>query len=271
MSSEIKVCQNCHQEFTIEPEDFDFYKKIEVPPPTWCPECRMQRRMMWRNERTLHKRKSTFSGGEIISQFPEGTRFPVFDTKEYFARSWKIPEMEYDPKRSFFDQFQELLNKTPQCALLTDLQSIEHGSIYQNGASRNKECYMVSASGDNEECMYSNNLDYSTSTLDCLWCRRVRFSYENIDSLDSNKLFFSQECGECVDSWFLYNCRNCINCFGCAGLRNKSHCLWNKQLSKEDYEKEVSVLLSNLTQKKISEYRARLREIELSTDRKSVV
>ncbi len=27
-------CQNCHQEFIIEPEDFDFYEKIQVPAPT---------------------------------------------------------------------------------------------------------------------------------------------------------------------------------------------------------------------------------------------
>ncbi len=39
MNSETKICQNCKQNFVIEPEDFDFYRKIDVPPPTWCPEC----------------------------------------------------------------------------------------------------------------------------------------------------------------------------------------------------------------------------------------
>ncbi|MDI6602738.1 MAG: hypothetical protein QME57_01280 [Patescibacteria group bacterium] len=41
MNQEIKQCQNCKKEFVIEPEDFLFYEKIKVPPPTWCPECRM--------------------------------------------------------------------------------------------------------------------------------------------------------------------------------------------------------------------------------------
>jgi len=47
---ETKTCQNCKIEFVIEKEDFNFYEKIKVPPPTWCPECRMIRRMTWRNE-----------------------------------------------------------------------------------------------------------------------------------------------------------------------------------------------------------------------------
>jgi hypothetical protein len=33
---EIKSCQNCKQDFTIESEDFEFYTKIKVPPPTFA-------------------------------------------------------------------------------------------------------------------------------------------------------------------------------------------------------------------------------------------
>jgi len=46
MKSETKNCQNCKKDFTIEPEDFNFYEKIKVPPPTFCPECRLQRRIL---------------------------------------------------------------------------------------------------------------------------------------------------------------------------------------------------------------------------------
>lgn len=50
MNSETKTCQNCKQKFSIELEDFDFYKKISVPPPTFCPKCRLQRRLAWLKE-----------------------------------------------------------------------------------------------------------------------------------------------------------------------------------------------------------------------------
>jgi len=30
--NETKNCQNCKNDFTIEPDDFSFYEKIKVPP-----------------------------------------------------------------------------------------------------------------------------------------------------------------------------------------------------------------------------------------------
>ena len=54
---ETRQCQNCKKDFIIEPDDFSFYEKIKVPPPTFCPECRMIRRMAFRDYRVLYKRK----------------------------------------------------------------------------------------------------------------------------------------------------------------------------------------------------------------------
>jgi hypothetical protein len=71
MNAETKNCQSCKQPFIIEPEDFNFYVKIDVPPPTFCPDCRLQRRMAFRNERTLYKRKCDAPGHdeEMLSLF----------------------------------------------------------------------------------------------------------------------------------------------------------------------------------------------------------
>jgi hypothetical protein len=73
MKSETKKCQNCKKDLLIELEDFNFYEKIssasggKIPPPTFCPECRFARRMAWRNERALYKRKCDATGINIIS------------------------------------------------------------------------------------------------------------------------------------------------------------------------------------------------------------
>ena len=53
MKSETKVCQNCKSDFTIEPDDFNFYGKIKVPAPTFCAECRLIRRLANREERSF--------------------------------------------------------------------------------------------------------------------------------------------------------------------------------------------------------------------------
>ena len=70
MNPETKICQNCKGEFVIEPEDFNFYEKIKVPPPTWCPECRMIRRLQWRNEHSLFRRLNAEEGkNDLIKNY----------------------------------------------------------------------------------------------------------------------------------------------------------------------------------------------------------
>jgi hypothetical protein len=44
-------------------------KKYSIPSPTLCPEEREKRRLMFRNERKLYKRKCDLSGKEIISVY----------------------------------------------------------------------------------------------------------------------------------------------------------------------------------------------------------
>ncbi|MDP7069362.1 MAG: hypothetical protein QF815_02440, partial [Candidatus Peribacteraceae bacterium] len=66
-----KQCAQCSAEFEVTDEDLAFYdtvspefsgKKYDIPPPTQCPECRQQRRMIWRNERVLYRRNCDKTG-----------------------------------------------------------------------------------------------------------------------------------------------------------------------------------------------------------------
>lgn len=54
---EIKQCQNCKLDFEITQDDMGFYERIKVPPPTFCPECRLIRRFLWRNEGIFYKKQ----------------------------------------------------------------------------------------------------------------------------------------------------------------------------------------------------------------------
>ena len=263
MKEEKKICRGCGVHFGIEPEDFLFYEKIQVPPPTMCPECRMIRRMIWRNERVLYKRKSDRSGEEIISQHGEDAPFPVYGVREYFSRSWEVPSVEYDPGRSFFEQFGELMRLVPRSALLTDLQSMENGSVYQNASSRNKNCYMVSAAGDNEDCMYGNNVDYCKNVVDALGIRQSEYVYDSVDCMACSNTFFSEECRACVNGYFLFECKGCTDCFGCVHLRNKSHYWFNERLSRKEYEKRLGEFKENTTVSEIEEYKKKLEELKL--------
>lgn len=65
MKSEEKNCKKCNQKFVLDQDDFSFYEKMKVPVPLMCPTCRQQQRMLFRNFKTLYKRKSDKSGKSI--------------------------------------------------------------------------------------------------------------------------------------------------------------------------------------------------------------
>src|SRR3989344_5358630 len=120
MQSETKKCQNCHKEFTIEPDDFGFYEKIKVPPPTWCPDCRLIRRLQWRNEHSLFRRKNEANGEMIISAYHPEAKIKTYDRETWWGDSWDPRDYgrDYDFSRPFFEQFRELLQRVPHMALL---------------------------------------------------------------------------------------------------------------------------------------------------------
>ena len=76
--NEKRICQNCKKDFSIEIEDFNFYEKIKVPPPTFCPLCRVERRSVYRNERKLFKARDAFSNKEMQEFAEIGRKYVKF-------------------------------------------------------------------------------------------------------------------------------------------------------------------------------------------------
>jgi len=85
---ESRKCQNCQQEFWIEPDDFTFYEKIKVPAPTWCPDCRQQRRYAWRNERVLYRRKCDLCGKSTVTIYSSNKPFKVYCPPCWWSDKW---------------------------------------------------------------------------------------------------------------------------------------------------------------------------------------
>ena len=246
MNPETKNCQNCKKDFQIASEDFVFYEKIKVPPPTFCAECRNQRRMTWRNERSLYKRKCNAPGHteEIISLYAPEARVVAYDTKYWWGDSWNPLEygVDYDFTRPFFEQFSGLIQKVPQLALV-NMNAVD--SEYVNWADGNKNCYLIFGSGFNENLRYSAKIMESKDSQDLLLVGKSEICYECVNCFDSYKLRYSNNCKSCTDSYFLYSCRNCTSCFGCSNLVNKSYCIFNEQYSKEGYQDRLKELLNN--------------------------
>jgi len=265
MEPQKRTCQNCGQEFTIESDDFGFYEKMKVPAPTFCPDCRLQRRLAQRNERSLHRRKCDAPGHaeNIISIYAPNRKLVVYDQDYWWSDSWDASQygQEYDFSKPFFEQFHELLNRTPLIALF-DSKSVD--SQFCNITVEHKNCYLVSAGWGNEDSMYGNRISYCKNSMDCYVCHKLEYAYENVNCKNSYQLFFSRNSESCNNSYFLYDCRGCSDCVCCTGLRNKQYYIFNQPYTKEDYQKRVEDMdLGN--RKTITYLKNKLRELYLSS------
>ncbi len=240
MNAETKTCVNCKNQFVIEPEDFDFYKKMAVPPPTFCPDCRLQRRLAYRNERGLSKRKCNAPGHseDIISAYSD-PKLVVYDERYWWSDAWDAGQYgrAYDFTKPFFLQFRELMEQTPHIALV---DSKSTNTSYCNYTVEHKNCYLVSAGWNNEDCYYGNRISFCKDTLDSYVCHRTEFSYENVYCKESYQLFWSRNSENCNNSYFLYDCRGCSHCACCVGLRNKQYYIFNQPYTKEEYVKKIA-------------------------------
>jgi len=239
-NSEIRNCQNCKQNFVIEPEDFEFYEKMKVPAPTFCPECRFQRRLMFRNERNLYRRKCDLCGKDILTVYSPDKPYKVYCNSCWWSDKWDGLEygQDYDPNRNFFEQFKELLSKTPYMALVVDYPTLIN-SEYVNHAGWLKNCYLVFNADHCENVYYARAMDKVKDSMDLDMVVSSEMCYEAINCDKCSRVFFSEDCSNCYDIYFSKELIGCNNCFGCANLRNKSYHIFNKPYSKEEYKQKL--------------------------------
>ncbi len=238
MNSEIKICQNCHQKFCIEPEDFQFYKKIDVPPPTWCSFCKRERLLSWRNERTLYKRKCVATGKDIVSIFSPDGPIIAYERDYWWSDAWDAGQfgVEYDFSIPFFVQFRKLMERVPMPSVFN---STCVNSNYCNHVAKSKDCYFVFASFQNENLVYSSQCGDVRDSSDILTANSSELCYEVIKGMKLYHCLFAENSENCSDCAFIYDCKGCQNCFGSTNLRNKSYYFFNQPCTKEEYQEHI--------------------------------
>jgi hypothetical protein len=260
-SSVSTTCQNCKKDFTIEPEDFKFYEKIKVPAPTFCPECRIIRRYIIKNDRSLYKIKCDASGHQeqLISMYSSEEKLFICDRDYWWSDDWDSMEYgkNYDFNKSFFEQFHKLQSKVPRPSLVNNKAV---NSAYCNFADENKNCYLLTTANRNEDSFFGFFLADSKNVSDSIFCSDSELLYECIDCQKCYNLRYSQECKDCVDSVFLVDCKGCTNCLFCIGLRSKSYQLFNKPISKEEYHTKIKEIFGSY--KKLQEALKKFKEIK---------
>ncbi len=242
MQSETGNCQNCKNDFVIDSEDFNFYQKINVPPPTFCPECRRQRRWAWRNNMSLYSRKCEMCDKSVVSIYAPDSGIVVYCTKCWWSDKWdpKSYGVEYNFSHSFFEQFKELLHKVPLMAVVNDDGIASKSCEYTHDWWFSKNCYMCFSGWRVENCMYSYFVLAGKDIMDCMNIRsNNNWIYECMITSESFNVKYCRFSKYCIDSAFLNNCINCTSCFMCSGIANRKYYFKNKKYSKEEYDKIV--------------------------------
>ncbi len=244
MNTETKICRNCKKEFVIEPDDFGFYEKLNVPPPTFCPDCRLRRRLLFRNERNYYKRECSLCKKNIISIYPANAIFPVYCQKCWWGDGWdpKSYGCDFDFSRTFAEQYKDLQDAVPALSIMNDDGVASVNCEYTYDWAFSKNCYLGVCGWHVENGLYMYCANYAKDVMDVWNVNNSELIYE---SVNCDRCYGCKYCDLCFDSnncVFGYDLKGCSDCVMCVGLRNKRYCILNKQYSKEDYEKELEKL-----------------------------
>jgi hypothetical protein len=243
-------CKQCKSGFEITDVERDFFGRIspkfggevvEMPLPTYCPDCRNQRRMMFRNDRSFYNRKCDSTGDKFVALYPEDSPYKIYHPDEFYSEKWNALDFgrEFDFSRPFFEQYHDLMLEVPRIGI--DIVNCEN-SYYCNYCGDDKNCYLDIAGEANEDCYYNLFVKYSKDSVDCTFVYNSELCYECINCYD---------CYACQNSMYLENCSECLYCLdlkGCKnclfshGLRNKEYYIFNEKKTKAEYEKYVKKL-----------------------------
>ena len=231
---ETRICQNCKKDFAIEEEDFSFYEKMKVPPPTWCPFCRYRRRIIWRNVHDLFRGRESIENKEIFTWVSPEVGLTVYEMSYWNSDNWDPLNYgrDYDFSRPFFEQLKELFHSVPFPA-----KSMQRciNSDYSNTCDDMKNAYLCFNATYMEDCAYCCNGSMLKKCFDITSGYNNELCYEDVRVSKSYNTVGSITLENCVDVWFSKNCVGCSNCFGCVNLRNKSYCIFNEQYTRESY------------------------------------
>ncbi len=248
---EERSCHQCRALFSVDDYDQAFYASlafrfggatVEIPAPTLCPDCRLQRRLSFRNQTFVARQRSTTTDELLFSQFVRPPPFPLISVKEWYDESGWCPEQygqEVDFSRPFFDQFEELSNTVPRLAVI-NVQT--ENSDFCNNSDNLRNCYFVFDAGRVEDSLYCEMASDCRTCIECTLISYCELCYDCTSCVRCYGLQSSEDCADCSESYFLRGCRSCKSCFGCVNLRHKEFYIFNKQVTAEEYKQYIATL-----------------------------
>ena len=234
-----KTCSQCKASYKVDDTDLAFLKEFSAEAPDHCPNCRSQARMIHRNEHSLFKRTCDLCQKEVVAMYPRDVSFPVYCQSCFWGDGWDpfTYGKDYDPARSFFEQYAELLSAVPHLAIINKQSQ---NSEYCNYAYAQKDCYLTFGSHYEEDCLYDAYATKNTSSMDFLWMYVSELVYDSLFLKNCYRCVHLEHCEDCNDCYFSRDLKGCKNCLFCTNLHQKQYHVFNKSCTKEEFEKKIA-------------------------------
>ncbi len=223
------------QPFTISDQELEFLQRIGIPLPTISPEERFRHLMAFRNEWKLYKRKCDATGEDIISAYPTDSHFTVYKNAYWWGDQWDPMQYgrNFDFTRPFFEQFAELQKAVPrEGTSVFNSENCDYNSHWR--MSRN--CYLSSLGAKCEDVYYSYWVANAKDIYDSGYINDSSFCSYSMDLKNCYNSVCISECNDSRDCSFSYQLQSCDNCMFSSNLVRKSYHIFNKPVSKEEFE-----------------------------------
>lgn len=137
---------------------------------------------------------------------------------------------------TFFKELRKIILSQPK--LPCHVSSSENCS-FCNDVFFSKDMYYCFDTVKSSGCLYLYDSVLCADCADCDYAIESQLCYESVDPYKSYNCDFLENCASLRDCSYCYACTNCHNIFGCVNLKNKSFCIFNRQLTEGEYKEKV--------------------------------
>ena len=136
----------------------------------------------------------------------------------------------------FFDELKKIINSFPKSpAAVLRSESCE----FCNEVYDSKNMFYCFDSYKSTDSAYIFDSFMCATCVDCDYAVEAQLCYECVDPYKAFNCDYLEYCDNIRDSAYCYSCSNCSDIFGCVNLKNKSFCIFNRQLTEVEYKEQV--------------------------------
>lgn len=232
------ICKYCLADFPLYSLEKEQYDKSGFKYPNSCPTCRFRLLYSFFNDKHLYNRKDKKTWKNIISILSDEYSWEVIEANSY--RNLLVDDLWFNYWKEIwsdiFKDFLNLYNDFPKTSRLV-FQWVENWD-YSSHVGTSKNLYLsYCVFSECEDIYYSLKITDSKNVFDSYAIASSSNVYSSRTIWTSHDVSFSRNSVDC--SWLLFcsDMNNCKECIFCCNQVNKSYMVYNKQYSKEEYEK----------------------------------